>query len=100
MIDAKSSNKNCPTCGGELRVTSANYFGNTGIIILAILGGILSVAFCHTVITTSQGGNWGKVVVFGTIAIFTLVFKISKRQRDILSCANCELKNTTNNAQS
>ena len=95
MITTKPSINNCPNCGGELKVKSVDYFGKSGIIILAILGGIVTVLFCYTVIITSNGGNWGKLLVFGTVAIFTLIYKIGNKQQEILTCPNCEPSNTS-----
>ena len=100
MITTKPSINNCPNCGGELKVKSVDYFGKSGIIILAILGAILTVWFYYIVITTSNGGNMGKFLVFCTVAIFTLVYKIGNKQRKVLACPNCEPANTTNNSQS
>ena len=66
---------------------------------LAILSGLLTVGFYYTVITTSNGGNMGKLLVFGTVAIFTLAYKIGSKQRETLTCPSCEPANTTNNSQ-
>ena len=91
----KSSNNNCPNCGAELKIRSIDYFGRTGIIILAILGLVLTSALWYVATTTTKGGNIGKALVFGSVAIFTLIFKVSSKQRDVLACPNCESANTT-----
>ena len=77
-----------------MEISSADYFGKTGIIMLAIIGLLVTVVFYYTVITTSRGGNFGKVLTFGTVGIFTLIYKISNKQQKNLACHHCDATNT------
>lgn len=86
--------KKCKACNAELQVHNVDYFDKRGIILLAILGAFVTAVFYYTVITTTQDGNIGKFLGFGTIAIFTLIFKVSNMKRNLLVCPLCVSANS------
>ena len=95
ITDAESSNTICQKCGEDLQTTNVDYFGKFGIITLAIAGLLITTGFYYVVITHSNGGNYGKFLVAGTLGIFTLIFKISNLKQKTTSCLNCKTFNTT-----
>ncbi|HOY70890.1 MAG TPA: hypothetical protein PL131_05905 [Methylotenera sp.] len=90
MTDDVNQKNCCSKCGCKLNDEDADYFGKAGIIFLAVFGGVASVAFTYIVISTSNGGNYGKLLVFGVVGIFTLIYKIGNMRKSTLLCSKCK----------
>ena len=90
MSETQSSSQTCKKCGAALQIRSVNYLGKTGLILLSILAWAIASGFFYIVITTSQGGNFGKLLVFGAVVIFSLAYKVSKIHHQVYGCLRCD----------
>jgi len=91
MTNDNNANDICLKCDEKMQIRRVNYFTKVGIIILTVICGLLTVGFYYLIFSSVfHSSGTGKLMVFGTVAIATLLFKITNIQKEISTCPHCE----------
>ncbi len=78
-------------CASKKQAIRVDYFTKVGIIILTIIFGLLTVGFYYLIFSSDfHSSGTGKLIVFGTVAIAALLFKITNIQKEIFTYPHCE----------